>query len=134
MESTRLCTKYTWPPRANSISMPGLIRSGPNGATTVWIASRSFGGVSITDISRRPSSDMCSVRGIGVADIATASTALADLLQPFLVLHAEALLLIDQHQPEIFPHNVLREEPVRPDGDIDLAFRQIHQHRVDLLR
>ena len=45
-----------------------------NGATTVWIASRSLGGVSITDISRNPISDMCSVRGIGVADIESTST------------------------------------------------------------
>ena len=38
------------------------------------MASRSFGGVSITDMSRMPSSDMCSVRGMGVALIVSTST------------------------------------------------------------
>ncbi len=50
--------------------------SGSKWATTVWMASRSLGGVSITDISRKPSSDMCRVRGIGVALMATTSTLL----------------------------------------------------------
>ena len=44
------------------------------GATTVWIARRSRGGVSISDMSRSPTSDMCNVRGIGVAESASAST------------------------------------------------------------
>ena len=30
--------------------------------TTVWMASRSLGGVSMTDMSRSPSSDMCRCR------------------------------------------------------------------------
>ena len=37
---------------------------------------RSLGGVSITLMSRSPSSDMCSVRGIGVADMVSTSTSL----------------------------------------------------------
>ena len=40
----------------------------------VWIARRSLGGVSITLMSRSPTSDMCSVRGMGVADMASTST------------------------------------------------------------
>jgi hypothetical protein len=36
--------------------------------------SRSRGGVSITDMSRMPTSDMFSVRGIGVAVIVSTST------------------------------------------------------------
>src|SRR5665647_3269658 len=64
---TRLCTKYTCPPRPISCSMAVRITPCSKGATTVWMARRSLGGVSITDISRSPSSDMCSVRGIGVA-------------------------------------------------------------------
>ena len=43
-------------------------------ATTVWIAIRSLGSVSITLMSRNPTSDMCSVRGIGVADMVSTST------------------------------------------------------------
>ena len=45
-----------------------------NGATTVWIASRSLGGVSITDMSRSPTRDIFRVRGIGVAVIDSTST------------------------------------------------------------
>ncbi len=51
-----------------------LIKSGLKCATTVLIESRSFGAVSITDISRSPSSDMCSVLGIGVALMVRTST------------------------------------------------------------
>ena len=42
--------------------------------TLVWIERRSFGGVSMTDMSRMPTSDMFSVRGIGVAVIVRTST------------------------------------------------------------
>ena len=38
------------------------------------MARRSRGGVSITDMSRNPASDILSVRGMGVADIAITST------------------------------------------------------------
>ena len=44
--------------------------------TLVWIDSRSFGGVSMIDMSRMPTSDMFSVRGIGVAVIVSTSTRL----------------------------------------------------------
>ena len=65
------------------------------------MASRSLGGVSITDISRRPSSDMCSVRGMGVALMRQHVDVVLDLLQPLFVLHAEALLFVDNQQAEI---------------------------------
>jgi hypothetical protein len=42
--------------------------------TLVWIERRSFGGVSMIDMSRMPTSDMFSVRGIGVAVIVRTST------------------------------------------------------------
>ena len=45
-----------------------------NLTTCVWIDRRSRGGVSITDMSRMPASDMFSVRGIGVAVIVSTST------------------------------------------------------------
>src|SRR5436309_3100360 len=38
-----------------------------NGTMAVWIARRFSGGVSMTDMSRMPARDICSVRGIGVA-------------------------------------------------------------------
>ena len=67
MDSTRLCTKYTWPPRSSSVRIARWITAGSNLSTLVWIDSRSFGGVSMIDMSRMPASDMFSVRGIGVA-------------------------------------------------------------------
>ena len=76
MLSTRLCTKYTCPPRSSSFSMAERSSFSSHAATTVWIAMRSLGGVSMTLMSRNPSSDMCSVRGIGVADMVSTSTSL----------------------------------------------------------
>ncbi len=42
--------------------------------TYVFTGRRPSGGVSITEMSRSPASDICSVRGIGVADIEITST------------------------------------------------------------
>jgi hypothetical protein len=44
--------------------------------TFVWIESRSFGGVSMIDMSRMPTSDMFNVLGMGVAVIVSTSTRL----------------------------------------------------------
>ncbi len=51
-----------------------------NFTTMVWIASRSRGGVSITDMSRIPERPICSVRGIGVADSVRQSTVVLSCL------------------------------------------------------
>ncbi len=69
-DSIRLWTKYTCPSRSSSCRTASAIRFGSKESTCVWIAIRSRGGVSITDMSRIPDSDMFSVRGIGVAVIA----------------------------------------------------------------
>ena len=45
-----------------------------------------------------------------------------ELLEPFLMLHAEALLLIDNYKAEILELNILRKQPVRTDGDVHPAF------------
>ena len=67
------------------------------------------------DMSRSPSSDMCSVRGIGVALMVSTSTFFLHLLQPLLVLDAEALLFVDHQQAEIVELDVLREQAMRAD-------------------
>ena len=54
----RLCTKKTWPPRWSSRSMASLMTFRSKPATTVSTGSRSRGGVSITERSRAPASDM----------------------------------------------------------------------------
>ncbi len=73
---------------------------------------------------------MCSVRGIGVALMAIASMPLRDFLQPLLVLDAEALLFVDDHEAEILPLDVLREQPMRADHQIDFALRDIRRARL----
>ena len=45
----------------------------------------------------------------------------AHLLQPLLVRDAEALLLVDDDQPEVLERDVLLQQPVRADDDVDLA-------------
>ena len=60
--------------------------------------------------------------------------AVPDLLQALLVLHAEPLLLVNQHQAQILPDHVLREDLVRPANNIDLARFQVLQHHRRLFR
>src|SRR5581483_4687405 len=45
---------------------------------------------------------------------------LAERLEALLVLDAEALLLVDDDEPEVVERDVLREEPVRPDQDVEV--------------
>ena len=70
----RLCTKKICPPRFNSRMIACRTNSSPNRVTRVSTARRSAGGVSRFEMSRTPNSDMCSVRGIGVAVIVSTST------------------------------------------------------------
>ena len=72
-----------------------------NLATMVWMAMRSLGGVSMTDMSRRPMSDMCRVRGMGVADMERTSMCGAHLLEALFVADAEALLFVDDEEAEV---------------------------------
>ena len=58
---------------------------------------------------------------------------LAHLLQPFLVAHAEALLFVDDQQPEIAELDVFRKQPVRADGDVDFAGGQFLERRLHFL-
>ena len=55
---TRLWTKKTWPPRPSSRSIASLITVRLKPVTIVSTGSRSSGGVSITERSRTPASDM----------------------------------------------------------------------------
>ena len=49
---------------------------------------------------------------------------LAQVFEPFLVLDAEALLLVDDHQAEVLELDVLAHEAVRADDDIDAPLCQ----------
>ena len=44
-----------------------------------------------------------------------------ELLQPLLGRDAEALLLVDDHQPEVLEPDVLRQQPMRADDEVDRA-------------
>ena len=87
-------------------------------ATRVWIGRRSSGGVSITDRSRiagerqvqRPR-DRRRREGQHVDLV-------AEPLEPLLGGHPEALLLVDDDQPQVLEPHVLREQPVRADDDV----------------
>ena len=66
-----------------------------------------------------PDSDMLSVRGIGVAVSVSTSTLAAQRLDALLVLHAEAVLLVDHEKAELAECDVLLQQPVRADHDVD---------------
>ena len=113
--------------------MAVLIRSVLKWATTVWMARRSLGGVSITDMSRMPSSDMCSVRGIGVALMVSTSMLCFICFSRSLCLHAEALLLIDDQQAKVVELTSFESSRCVPIEDVHLAGRGVGQHFFDFL-
>src|ERR1017187_5274597 len=55
------------------------------------------------------------------------------MFEPFFVLDPEALLLVDDHQAQIFELHVLRKQAVGADSDIDSALGQIHHRSLQLL-
>jgi hypothetical protein len=90
------------------------------GRRFVWIARRFIGGVSMTDRSRTPASDICSVLGIGGRAHRERVDPGRHLLEALLVDDAEALLLVHDQQPEVLEDDVLGEQPMRADEDVDL--------------
>ena len=93
---------------------------------------RPRGGVAMTEMSRRPESDMCSVRGIGVARQRQHVDLGAQLAQQLLLGDAEALLLVDDDEPEVARHDVAREHAVGADEDVDLALAEVGHDALDL--
>ena len=57
----------------------------------------------------------------------------AQLLQEFLVGHPEALLLIDDHQPQVLELHIRLDQPVGADDDIHLAHAQLADDLILLL-
>ena len=49
---------------------------------------------------------------------------LAQVLQLLLVSHAEALLLVDDDEPQVMRVHVAREQPVRAHQHLHVAFRE----------
>ena len=129
------CTTKTCPP-AVDLAAHRLARSPRRSRAppSVSMACRPSGGVVRFEMSRMPSSAMCSVRGIGVAESVRTSTWCAHRLQALLLLHAEALLLVDDDQAEVRERDVLAEQPVRADDDVDRAVGQSGQRSLVLPR
>ena len=64
------------------------------------------------------------MRGIGVAVITSTSTASPLLRQREPLMHAEAVLLVDDREREIVERDVLLEQRVGADQQVDLAARE----------
>ncbi len=73
------------------------------------------------DISRMPDSDICRVRGIGVAVRVSMCTSARRLLQRLLVLDPEVLLLVDDDQAQVLELDLLGQHRVGADHHLDLA-------------
>ena len=59
---------------------------------------------------------------------------LAHLLESLLVADTETLFLVENQQAQIAELNILRKQPMRADGDVDLALRQLfHRYGKILL-
>ncbi len=81
-----------------------------------------------------PTRLISSVRGIGVAEKREHVDVGAQLLDALLVLHPEALFLVDDQQAEILELELLGEQPVGADHAVDLAARQAVHHLARLCR
>ena len=98
------------------------------------IGLRPSGGVSITEMSRSPARLICSVRGIGVADMREHVHLELELAQELLLAHAEPLLLVHDQEPEVRGADVAREQAVGADQDVDLALGESCEGRAHLGR
>ena len=100
-----------------------------NFTTCVWIDSRSLGGVSITDMSRMPTSDMLSVRGIGVAVSVSTSTLRRICLMRSLWATPKRCSSSTTSRPRSRNCDVLRQQAVGADEDVELAAGELLEDR-----
>ena len=100
---------------------PIVISFSSQAATTVWMAMRSLGGVSITLMSRSPTSDMCSVRGIGVADMVSTSTSLLAAASAAPCGARRSAAPRPRPPGQVGELDVLGEQAVGADQDVHLA-------------
>ena len=84
-------------------------------------------------MSRNPASEKCSVRGNGRRRQRQDVRLESELLEPLLVPHTEAMLLVDDDQPQLAELDVGTEESVRTDDDVDLLGGEVRQDRLLLL-
>ncbi len=118
-------------PRARA---PCAMSSSSYSPTKVRIGRRPSGGVSITEMSRSPESDMCSVRGIGVALIASTSTSSRSWRSSSFCATPKRCSSSTITSPSSFGIDVAREDAVRADQHLDLSFGKVEQRLLRLLR
>ena len=89
--------------------------------TCTCTGKRLGGGVSMTDMSRTPDSDICSVRGIGVAVSVSTSTCSRRFFRCSLCSTPKRCSSSMTTRPRSLGRDVAREQPVRADEHVDLA-------------
>ena len=86
----------------------------------------------MVDISRMPVIAISSVRGIGVADMLQHVDGGPQVLERLLVLDAEALLLVDDHQAEVLDAYAGLQQAVGADDEVDRAVGEAGQRLLGL--
>ena len=102
-----------------------LTSSSSYSPTFVRIGRRPSGGVSMMEMSRRPESDMCSVRGIGVAERASTCTSSRSARRSSFWATPKRCSSSSTTRPEVLRDHVPREDAVRPDQHLDLALAEL---------
>ena len=125
IDCTRLCTKKTWPSRSSSrrIAARDLLlvvaadeRRAPGAVPPAGSGSSTSRGCPATPIS--------SVRGIGVADIASTSTSVRSRLRYSLCSTPNRCSSSMITRPRSLEPGLRRQQPVRADHDVDGAVGQ----------
>ena len=121
MSCTQLCTKKTCPSRFSSRRMASRMRwssqSRHLGDDAAAVHRRRGQRADVADAQQRHVQRARDGRGGHGQHVHR----LAEALEPLLVLDAEPLLLVDDHQAEVLEADVLAEQPVRADDDVHLA-------------
>ena len=121
IDSTRLWTKNTWPPRASSLRIARAITVGVElddvGLDRQAILRRRLDHRHVADADQRHVQRARNRRRRHRQHV----DLLAHLLDALLVRDAEALLFVDDQQAEVLELHVLREQAVRADDDVEPA-------------
>ena len=120
---TRLCTKKICPPRASSLRIASRSTSVPaanEGADRQPIGRRRGDDGDLAQPAHRHLQGARDGRRGQRQHVDLR----AQLLQALLVGDAEALLLVDDQQPQVLPAHVLREQPVRAHDHVELSLGQ----------
>ena len=111
-----------------------LDRSSSYSPTVVRMGRRPSGGVSMIEMSRSPESDMCSVRGIGVALNVSTSTSSRRARSSSFCATPKRCSSSRMTSPRSFGMTSRLQDPVRADQDVDLAVLEVREHLLDFSR